>query len=292
MEGIEFYGKLNFLKGGLLYADLLTTVSKTYSREILTKEYGCGLEGVLQKRSLQLHGIVNGLNCEEWNPATDAALKETYNVQRLMGKAADKEELQCRQGLVKQGTTPLIGMVTRLAQQKGFDLLVDALEDLMKMDLQLVILGTGDAHYQKLLLDLAKDYPHRFRVIIGFEDKLAHQIYAGCDLFLMPSKYEPCGIGQLISLRYGTIPIVRKTGGLADTVTEFNPMTGEGHGFLFEEYSAEALIDAVKRALVFYRNPQHWRRLVLNAMKLDFSWKATAACYIDLYEELRARRQA
>lgn len=286
LEGLEFYGKINLMKGGLLFADRLTTVSPTYCQEIQKKGLGCGLEGVLQKRSNDLMGIINGLNNNQWNPQMDKTLKERFHPKNLTGKMINKEDLQHQHGFPIKKNVPLIGMVTRLTRQKGLDLVADALEDLMKLDIQLLILGAGEAPYQTLLLNLGKNFPQKIQVRIGFQDTLARQIYAGCDFFLMPSLYEPCGISQLISLRYGTIPIARKTGGLADTVEEFNPITGKGHGFLFKNYEKEDLLTTLNQALDCYKNLQHRKRLILNAMKLDFSWEASALLYSRLYEKL------
>ncbi|HEX9756558.1 MAG TPA: glycogen synthase GlgA [Nitrospiria bacterium] len=285
LEGLEFYGKINLMKGGLLFADHLTTVSQNYCQEIQKKPLGSGLEGVLKKRSNDLVGILNGINTQQWNPETDPNLKERYYPKNLTGKIINKEELQRQHGFPIKKNTPLIGMVTRLTRQKGLDLITDAVDELMKLDLQLIILGAGEKQYQNFLLNLSKRYPQKTQVRIGFQETLARQIYAGCDFFLMPSLYEPCGISQLISLRYGTIPIVRKTGGLADTVKEFNPITGKGHGFLFNHYEKESLLATLNQALDCYKNPQHRKKLILNAMKLDFSWKASALLYRQLYEK-------
>jgi len=289
-NGLEFFGKVNFLKGGLYYADRLNTVSPTYSEEIQTSEFGCGLEGVLQERRKGISGILNGLNVETWDPERDGAIFEPYTLNHLKGKTINKEGLQRQQGLSIKKNSPIIGMVTRLASQKGLDLVLGVLDDLMKRDLQLIILGTGEDRYQKRLLQFSLTYPDKTRVIIGFNDTQARQVYAGSDFFLMPSLYEPCGIGQLISLRYGTIPIVRKTGGLADTVEEFNPITGEGHGFLFQEYSPKSLLEAMDQALTCYQNPHHRNKMISNAMKLDFSWRVSAGRYSEIYDQLSQKK--
>jgi len=289
-NGLEFFGKVNFLKGGLYYADRLNTVSPTYSEEIQTSEFGCGLEGVLQEKPKGISGILNGLNVETWDPERDEALFEPYTLDHLKGKTINKKKLQRQQSLSIKKNIPIIGMVTRLAHQKGLDLVLGALDDLMKRDLQLIILGAGEDHYQKRLLQFSLTYPDKNRVIIGFNDTQARQVYAGSDFFLMPSFYEPCGIGQLISLRYGTIPIVRKTGGLADTVEEFNPITGKGHGFLFQEFSPKALLEAIDRALAFYHYPHHRNKMISNAMKLDFSWRLSAGRYSEIYDQLSQKK--
>ncbi len=229
-EGIEFWGKINFLKAGLVYSDIITTVSKTYSREIQTPEYGHGLDGVLAKRSADLYGIVNGIDYTDWDPAQDASIAKTYSAARLAGKAVCKKALLKRTGLSPGPMSRLIGMVTRLADQKGLDILTEALPEIMAMGMQLIILGTGEEKYHRILTDAATRYPDQMRVLLRYDDALAKSIYAGCDMFLMPSRYEPCGLGQMIALRYGTVPVVRKTGGLADTVVNYNPKTGRGTG--------------------------------------------------------------
>jgi len=282
--GIEFFGKINFLKAGLVYSDIITTVSRTYSREIQTPEYGHGLEGVLRKRAGDLYGIVNGINYKAYDPACDHAIPGTFTVSRLGGKAECKKALQKIVGLpVSDG--PLIGMVTRLADQKGLDILVEALPEIMSLGVQLVILGTGDEKYNKILTEAASLFRSRMHVLLQYNDKLAGSIYAGCDIFLMPSRYEPCGLGQMIALRYGTVPVVRKTGGLSDTVTAYNPKTGRGTGFLFKEYSAPALIDCLRRARKLFRDRKRWKRLVQNGMKQDFSWENSAKEYVKIYRK-------
>ncbi len=236
-EGIEFWGKINLLKAGLIYSDIITTVSRTYSREIQTPEYGCGLDGVLRKRSADLYGIVNGIDTAEWNPARDPLVSRTYSLSRPAGKAACKKALLKQLGLPDRGA-PLIGMVTRLVDQKGLDILVDGLDEIMSLGVQLVILGTGDVKYHQILSEAAGRYPEGLCVLLEYNDAVARNIYAGSDLFLMPSRYEPCGLGQLHALRYGSVPVVRKTGGLTDTVANYNRKTGQGTGFVFKEYSA------------------------------------------------------
>jgi starch synthase len=284
-EGIEFWGKISFLKAGLVYSDVVTTVSKTYSREIQTSEYyGHGLEGVLAKRAKDLYGIVNGIDYAEWGPAHDASIAKKYGILRLEGKAACKKELLKAVGLPARDA-PLIGMVTRLVTQKGLDILAESLPDMMAMGVQLVVLGTGEEQYQRILTEAAALYPQQMRVLLRYDDRLAKRIYAGCDLFLMPSQYEPCGLGQLIALRYGTVPIVRKTGGLADTVQDYNTRTGRGTGFVFEDYTASALVESLKRALALYADKKKWKQLIQSGMKQDFSWKRSAAEYVKVYRK-------
>jgi starch synthase len=284
VEGLEFYGQVNFLKGALVFADLLNTVSETYSREIQTPEYGERLQGVLARREQDLYGVLNGLDHEEWNPATDSSIAATYDAQNLEGKSADKAALQERFDLPRQPHVPIFGLVSRLASQKGLDLLAEVLPHLLRLDVQFCLLGTGEQTYHDLLSRLAARHPKRMGLVLGFDNPLAHQIYAGSDCFLMPSRYEPCGLGQMISLRYGTVPIVRHTGGLADTITEFNPETGEGNGFSFKEHNPVALLAALARALLTMKVNQAWSRLLSNAMACDFSWDRSARRYAELYQ--------
>lgn len=283
-EFLEFYGAVNFLKGGLVFSDVLNTVSETYSREIQTEEYGERLEGVLAKRSTDLFGVVNGIDYEEWNPATDRHLAAHYQADGLAGKAICKADLQEKLHLPVRPEVPLFGLVSRLASQKGLDLLAEALPHLLQLEVQFALLGTGEEYFEELMRDLASRFPKKMAAVIGFDNALAHRIYAGADFFLMPSHYEPCGLGQLISVRYGTIPIVRRTGGLADTVAEFDPATGEGNGFVFEERNAVALLGAMWRGVATLANRPAWARLVQNAMGCDFSWDRSAEAYVGLYQ--------
>ncbi|MCX8160475.1 MAG: glycogen synthase GlgA [Candidatus Saccharicenans sp.] len=282
-EDLEFYGKVNFLKAGLLYSDAISTVSPTYSREIQTAEFGCGLEGVLRKRSERLFGILNGIDYLDWNPETDPALPAHYSRGNLAGKSVCRLELLRHFNFPLDSARPVVGMVSRLAGQKGFDLLARSLDELLKKELYLVILGTGEIEIQNLLVEAQKKYPDRFGLKIAFDDRLARLIYAGSDFFLIPSRYEPCGLTQMYSLRYGTVPIVRSTGGLRDTVSEFNPSTLQGNGFLFQDYQTGSLVEAVSRALAFYRKEPFWSRLVDNGLSSDFSWEKSAEDYFDLY---------
>jgi len=277
----EFYGKINFLKAGLAFADTITTVSPTYACEIQMPEYGFGLEGVLRERAAHLTGILNGVDYDMWNPETDRWINHTYGVEDLSGKGDCKADLQAQFGLPVESGVPLIGMVTRLASQKGMDLLEAAIDELMKRDLQLVIGGMGDQKYQALVGTWARQYPGRVAVKIAFDEGLAHQIEAGADMFLMPSRYEPSGLNQLYSLKYGTIPIVRATGGLKDSVEDFDGQAGTG--FLFDAYEPSALLAAVDRALHAYQEKELWRALMRNAMSADFSWKRSAEAYIRVF---------
>ncbi len=282
--GIEFYGKINFLKGGLVFSDLLTTVSRTYAREIQTQEFGCGLEGVLQERSQVLHGVVNGVDYEVWNPASDPAIPKGYSDRDLQGKRACKAALQEELGLAPEAV-PLVGLVTRLAEQKGLNLVLDALPGLLAEGVQLALLGSGDPPLEGAFEQAASQHKGRVAVRLGYDAALARRIYAGADFFLMPSRYEPCGLGQLISLRYGAIPLVRWTGGLADTVTEFDPVKQTGTGFGFDPFTPDALLECCRRALAVFRQPALWTRLVRNAMAEDFSWEASARKYVALYRK-------
>ncbi|MFA5074126.1 MAG: glycogen synthase GlgA [Nitrospirota bacterium] len=282
-EGLEFWGNMNFLKAGIMYADMITTVSKTYSREIQTPEYGCGLEGVLRNRSHKLHGIMNGIDYHAWDPSCDPDIPKHFDSADLNGKNDCRAALENLTGLPKSDK-PIIGMVTRLADQKGLDILVQALPRIMKLDATLIMLGTGDELYHTMLAEAARTYAQRLQVILEYNDEIAKMIYAGSDMFLMPSRYEPCGLGQMIALRYGSVPIVRKTGGLADTIEEYDPQTRQGTGFLFDEYSSDALIACIKRAITLYHNHAAWESLRQNGMNRDFSWERSAREYEQLYQ--------
>ena len=282
--GIEFYGKFNFLKGGLVFADVLTTVSRTYAHEIRTVAYGNGLEGVLEERSQDLYGVINGIDPEAWNPAADEAIAKRYGPDDPEGKAVCRDALQRELGL-DAGSGPLIGMVTRLAGQKGIDLTLEALPEILGEGASLALLGSGEAHLEEGFRAAAARYPGRVSVTIGYADDLARRIYAGADCFLMPSRYEPCGLGQLVALRYGAAPVVRRTGGLADTVREFDTASRTGTGFLFDGFAVEDLVAAVRRAAGVHRQPALWQALVQNAMAADFSWEASAREYVSLYRK-------
>jgi 1,4-alpha-glucan branching enzyme len=287
---LEFYGKINFLKAGLVGADAISTVSPTYAREIQTPEHGCGLEGLLRERAVDLSGILNGVDYSVWNPATDPYIARNFSPDNLAGKALCKADLQRSFKLALRPDVMLIGMVSRLVSQKGFDLLEQIMEPLMERDLQFVLLGTGDPHYENFFRDMAERFRERARVQIGFNDRLAHRIEAGADVFLMPSLYEPSGLNQLYSLKYGTIPIVRATGGLKDSVHDFNYQHArKGNGFLFESYDAAALLSTVDRALALFRKKPQWTRLMSNALRSNHSWDKSAAAYVDLYRKLLLR---
>jgi len=280
IDALEFHGQINILKGGLVFSDYITTVSPTYSIEIQSDELGFGLEGLLRKRSPRLRGILNGLDYSIWNPETDKIISKNYSFADLNGKKANKEDLQKVFHLALRSDCPLFGIVSRLDQQKGFELLASCMADICKMDLQLVLLGTGDLKYHRLFEGLQKKYPKVFSLALKFDNELAHKIYAGSDAFLMPSRYEPCGLGQLISLRYGAVPIVFKTGGLADTVNN-------RRGFVFNKFTSENLLAAVKEAVRIFPDKEKWGVLVKNAMECDFSWEESAKKYSQLYEEVQ-----
>jgi starch synthase len=287
MYAMEFYNQLSFIKGGLVYADRLTTVSPTYAREIRTPEFGCGLEGLLDHRGHDLYGILNGVDYAAWNPDTDPLIPHNYDVGKLAGKAGDKTALQRRLGLPQHPDVPLIGMVGRLVEQKGIDLLVAVLDRLLGRRAQLALLGSGHKRFEDALSGAAEHYPS-LGVQIGYDEQLAHLIEAGSDLFLMPSRFEPCGLNQMYSLRYGTLPVVRRTGGLADTVVDADRdrlETGTATGFVFHEAEPEALYGCLQRALALYRKPDAWRRMMDTAMAQDFSWERSARNYLDLYRD-------
>jgi starch synthase len=281
-QGLEFYGEINFLKAGIVYGDIITTVSETYAREIQTQKLGFGLDGVLRTRAQDLHGIINGIDHAKWNPEVDDLLYEKYT--DFNGKQKNKASI-CKNNCL-DAKRPLIGIVSRVAGQKGFDILVCAMDELMKIGFNMIILGFGEEAYHDKLRKLENVYHGRLSVSIKFDNKLAHRIYAGSDFFLMPSLYEPCGLGQLISLRYGTVPIVRKTGGLADTVFEFDPDRMTGNGFSFTEYSGAALVTAAQRAYETFREPDMFRRLSANCMQYNYSWQESAKKYQQLYNTL------
>jgi starch synthase len=294
-EGIEFYGKVNFLKAGLLAADILGTVSTTYAKEILMKEYSFGLEGVLRKRKDDLYGIVNGIDYGEWDPSGDAFLPAGYSHKNISGKALCKRELLQTlfhpEDLAAAERMPLMGMVGRLTAQKGLDLVFEALPELLSFGVKLAILGKGDEKYQRDLKEIARRHKGMISVTIGFDDSFAHRLYAGTDFFLMPSRYEPCGLGQLIALRYGSIPIARRTGGLADTILDYDPLASKGTGFLFSDYTPSAFLDAVKRALCVYTDSRKKPGMITEGMKMDYSWKKSAQRYIDLYKNALAKKR-
>jgi len=290
MARLEFYGKVNFLKGAIDVADFITTVSRKYAQEIQTAEYGFGLEGVLRARAASLTGILNGVDYTEWNPATDKMIIANYSADDLSGKAKCKQDLLNEFGLAHDTQLPLIGIVSRFAGQKGFDLIQYVADRMAQEELIVIALGTGDREYEDMFRRLHRQYPQKFAVKIEFNNRLAHKIEAGADMFLMPSKYEPAGLNQLYSLKYGTVPIVRATGGLDDTIEQYDPATGKGTGFKFREYSGEALLDTVKAAVLAYRDTQRWEKLMSNGMVQDYSWTAAAKEYVKVYDRVKQGR--
>ncbi len=286
-EFLEFHGEINYLKAGIVLADALTTVSPRYAAEIQTPAFGEGLDGVLRARRAALRGILNGIDDGVWNPATDPHLPARYDAHDLAGKARCKQALQAELGLAVRDDPPLLGVVSRLAEQKGLDLLAATLPGALEpLDAQLAVLGSGDERYEHSVRGLAARFPGRVGVRIGFDEGLAHRIEAGADVFLMPSRFEPCGLNQLYSLRYGTVPIVHATGGLDDSVAEFDPATGAGTGFKFTPYTPAAFLAALERALRTRRDSALWARLIANGMAQDFSWSRAAAAYRAVYETL------
>lgn len=277
-EGLEFYNQVNLLKAGIAFSDAINTVSPTYSKEIQTKEFGFGLEGILSKRKDSIHGILNGLDYSVWDPAKDKFIFKIYSPKKLKDKKKNKQGLQkiCK---LPQKDLPLIGMVSRLAGQKGLDILTEATDEICNLESQLVILGTGDLKYHLILEEIAKRYPKVCSIHLKFDESLAHKIYAGSDIFLMPSKYEPCGLGQMISFKYGTIPLVFKTGGLADTVSNDN-------GFIFDVYEKGELIRTIEEAILTYRDKDKWAAIMNKAVSYNFSWEESAKKYIELYNKL------
>lgn len=286
MDKVEQYDRFNFLKGGVVFSDQLTTVSRKYAEEIQTPEFGWNLEGVLSQRSAELHGILNGVDYGHWNPATDGNLAAHYSAADLTGKRACREDLLHAFGLEKIAeSTPVIGIVSRLAMQKGFDLLAQAGEDLIARDVVFAALGTGEPIYEGFLRNWAFRHPGQVAVQIRYDDALAHKVEAGADMFLMPSRYEPCGLNQIYSLKYGTVPIVHATGGLDDTIQEWDPEKGAGTGFKFSGYEPRNLLAAVDRALNAFANKKNWEWLMRNGMAREYSWQGPAREYVKVYEE-------
>ena len=293
LDGLEFWGQIGFLKGGIGFADGVTTVSRAYARQMQTPEHGQGLDGLLRHRRPVVSGILNGIDTAVWNPERDPYLPESFSRASLAGKRAAKRALLQRYGLATDETAirrPVVGMVSRMVDQKGLDLIREARSSLVELGATFTVLGTGAAVYEDMWRELAAAYPSQFGVRIGFDEELAHLVEGGADLFLMPSRFEPCGLNQMYSMRYGTIPVVRATGGLEDTVVPFDPVSGTGTGFAFRDYSVPAMLAAVRDALGVYATPARWRVLQTSGMGCDFSWGASAAAYVQVYERAIARR--
>ncbi len=285
---MEFFGQVNFLKGALVYSDFVTTVSRKYSQEIQTSEYGFGLEGVLRARTATVTGILNGVDYDEWSPEKDKFTIAKYSPEDLSGKERCKADLLKAFGVTDGNLNlPVIGIISRFAAQKGFDLISQIMDRLAREEMIIVALGTGDREYEEMFLRLNKQFPQKIAVKIAYNNELAHKIEAGSDMFLMPSRYEPCGLNQIYSLKYGTVPIVRATGGLDDTIEPWDARTGKGTGFKFTEYVGESLLQTIKEALQAYRDRTSWQALMRNAMKKDFSWNASAKEYVKVYERVR-----
>ncbi len=289
LSKMEFYGKVNFLKGALVYADFITTVSRRYALEIQTAEYGFGLEGVLRGRSGTVAGILNGVDYSEWSPEVDKFIAAKFSIDHLEPKAQDKTDLLREFGL-PESKLPVIGIVSRFAAQKGFDLIQQVGDRLAREEAIFVVLGSGDKAYEDLLRRLNKQYPNRFAVRVAYDNALAHKIEAGSDMFLMPSRYEPCGLNQIYSLRYGTVPIVRATGGLDDTIENWDPLTGRGTGFKFIEYSGEDMLETIRKALEVFKDKTGWQQLMRNGMSRDFSWLTAGKEYVRVYEKAKQVR--
>lgn len=292
MRGLEYWGQINLLKGGLYFSDVLTTVSETYAREIQTEEFGAGLDGVLRDRRDDLFGILNGVDYSQWDPSVDTLIAAKYSAKDLNGKRTCKADLQRTFKLPEDPNVPLVGMVTRLADQKGLDLVAAVITQVLDLGVQFVLLGTGDPRYHRLFEELAARQSSRVGVLLGFNNKVAHQIEAGSDMFLMPSRYEPSGLNQLYSLRYGTIPIVRRTGGLADSIVDATHealQRGTANGFVFEAYEPQALLQTIQRAIRTFKDKRTWDALQKTGMRADFSWGRSADRYVELYEKAAAR---
>ncbi|MHB9092322.1 MAG: glycogen synthase, partial [Chloroflexota bacterium] len=283
---------VDLMARGILFADIITTVSEKYAHEILTPEFGERLDPLLRDRSDHLFGVLNGIDYEEYDPSTDRYIARNFNLATLDLRREDKLDLQREAGLPERPEVPVIGMVSRLVDQKGFDLLAEVYESLMSsLDVQFVLLGTGDPHYHNVFSQFAQRYPEKTAIFLTFNASLAQKIYAGSDMFLMPSRFEPCGLGQMVAMHYGSIPIVRSTGGLADTVQDFDPSTGRGDGFAFERYNGMNLFAAAVRAVENYRNAAIWRTLQERGMQADFSWNGSARKYVELYQKALGVRQ-
>jgi starch synthase len=291
MRKMEFFGQVNFLKGALTYSDYVTTVSRKYSQEIQTAEYGFGLEGVLRDRAATVAGILNGVDYEQWSPQADPWIAAKYSPQNLSGKAECRKDLLEAFGVANADPTlPVIGIVSRFAAQKGFDLIAQIMDRLAREEMIVIALGAGDKPYEEMFIRLNKQFPNKIAVKVAYDNVIAHKIEAGADMFLMPSRYEPCGLNQIYSLKYGTVPIVRATGGLDDTIETWDARTGKGTGFKFTEYVGEALLLTIRQALQAFRDRTSWQVLMRNGMTKDFSWNTSAREYGKVYERVRALR--
>jgi starch synthase len=290
-DKVEFFDTFNFLKGGIVYSDAITTVSRKYAQELQTPEFGSGLDPVLIKRAADLHGILNGVDYQEWNPATDSKIAAHYTAEKLDGKAFCRKDLLHAFGVSNIAeTTPIVGMVSHLSTQKGFDLLAQIADQLAQQNMLLLVLGMGEQYYENLLRGLAERYPNKIAVRIAYDETLAHKIEAGSDIVLMPSRSEPCGLNQIYGMKYGTVPVVRATGGLDDTVQEWDAEAGTGTGFKFHGYAPEDLLKTLELAFTVFADKEQWRKLMLNGMACDYSWTNPAREYIRIYEDVVRRR--
>jgi starch synthase len=293
VDGLEFYDHVNLMKGAVLMSDATSTVSPSYAAEATNDpDYGFGLEGVLRRKGALFRGILNGADYLEWNPASDKMIAATYGPARLTGKSACKTDLLKTLKLQPIEGAPLVGMVSRMTSQKGFDLLRDAFERIMQLNLQLVMLANGDASFEAYFRDAQRRHPDKFRLLVEFDNDLAHKIQAGSDAFLMPSRFEPCGLTQMYAMKYGSPPIARATGGLRDTVADFDPKSGKGNGFVFEPYRAEDLLLTLGKMISVFRNRDAWRKLMMNCFAADFSWERSARSYMEWFEQLHRKRRA
>ena len=298
MSKMEFFGQVNFLKGALVYSDFITTVSRKYSQEIQTTEYGFGLDGVLHSRAATVSGILNGVDYDEWSPQTDKFIVAKYSPQDLSGKLKCKQDLLHDFGITTSAHSdvnnkvPVIGIVSRFAAQKGFDLIAQIMDRVAREEIIMVVLGSGDKLYEEMFQRLNKQFPNKIAAKVAFDNAIAHKIEAGADMFLMPSRYEPCGLNQIYSLKYGTVPIVRAPGGLDDTIEPWDARSSKGTGFKFHDYTGEALLATIKQAVLAYRDPSSWQSLMRNGMSRDFSWGASAREYGKIYDRARHLRSA
>lgn len=291
-DHLEYFGKLNFLKGGIVFSDAINTVSKQYSEEIQTEEFGAGLDGILKTRRQDLYGIINGVDYGDWDPEKDPLLPARYSVKDISNKMVCKRELQRAFGLPVNDDVPVVATISRLAEQKGFDLIAAAFNDMLSAGIQYVVLGTGERNYHDIFTDLSRRFSQSFAIKIAYDNRLAHLIEAGADVFLMPSRYEPCGLNQLYSLKYGTVPVVRGVGGLEDTIVDYTSEPNKGTGFKFYEYSEKAMLDALMRALAVFKTPEKWNELVERCMKEDFSWEKSAKEYVEVYKKAIERHES
>lgn len=285
LEDMEFFGQFSFIKAGIINADIVTTVSETYAEEIQTPEFGHGMDGILRERKKELYGILNGIDYSTWNPSTDECIPANYSADELSGKQECKRRLLEENGL-PDDDKPLVGMVTRIADQKGFDIIVEGVDRILGMNCRYIMLGEGEIKYHRLFKEIADRHPKKFVVHLEFDEKMAHRIYAGSDIFLMPSRYEPCGLGQMISLAYGTVPVVRETGGMADTIDDVKEYPQNGVGFTFKRYTSRAMVEALRSGVEAYKDKITWNQIVVRGMRREYSWLSSAQKYLSIYNEL------